>query len=153
MELPKKTSQRNCHLHIIWRMYCMNCPFVFSRTSWLNITCVACIKRAVMSLAETFSSRPVYKKEQISRRWQMSRGSVCCRARQLDNPLEWAQNFGGWRICSIKVQRPPTRSAMTIELKSGHFLQAYAPLKPWSHPSATYVQICLFCGSQNTFRR
>lgn len=106
-----------------------------------------------MSLADTFSSRPTYKKVQISRRWQMSRGSVCCSARQLDNPLERALNFGGWRICSIKVRRPPTRSAMTMELKSGHFLWAYAPLKPRFHPSATHVQICLFFDSQNTFRR
>lgn len=108
------------------------CPFILHNTPWLNLICVKC---TVMPLADTFSVSQLTRKctyhvggKRLAERLQHHTHTHS--VRQLHNPLEWALNFGGWRICSIKVQRPPTRTEMTIAFKSGHFLWAYAPLKP-----------------------
>lgn len=132
-------------------------PFIFHNTAWLNFICGICVKCTVMLLADTFSVSQLTRKctyhvggKRLAERLQHRS------ARQRRNPLEWALNFGGWRICSIKVQRPPTRTEMTIALKSGHFLWAYAPLKPWWSTAHTHThrnkQICQFCSSQDMFR-
>lgn len=116
-------------------------PFIFHNTAWLNFICGICVKCTVMLLADTFSVSQLTRKctyhvggKRLAERLQHRS------ARQRRNPLEWALNFGGWRICSIKVQRPPTRTEMTIALKSGHFLWAYAPLKPWWSTAHTHTQ-------------